>query len=86
MRNKKTFFAHMHKGSKHGKGYGFSNEQYKKHGIACERGRKYCRDYWLETQDYEKDWDWFMEKFPNMPGWNKDWKNDIIKARKLETI
>ena len=37
MVNKKTWYAHYHKGHR-GKGYGFSNEQYKKHGIASEKG------------------------------------------------
>lgn len=35
--NKKTWYAHMHKG-KGGKGYGFTTEQYKKHCEWNERG------------------------------------------------
>ena len=85
MRNKKTWYSHMHKGHR-GKGYGFSNAQYKQHGIDAERGRKFTRDYWLTTKDYKYDFEWFINHFPNMPGWEGDWKKRIEEARKLETI
>lgn len=83
MVNKKVFYAHWHKGSA-GKGYGFSNEQYKEHGESMNNGRIFCRDYWLETKDFERDWEWFMEQFPEMPGWDGDWKGRIEKDRKIE--
>lgn len=84
MVNKKTWYAHMHKG-KRGKNYQFSNIQYEKHQAEMERGRIYCRDYWLSTKDWgAQTWEWFMSKFPDMPGWGPDWKNDIIKSRELE--
>jgi glycosyltransferase involved in cell wall biosynthesis len=86
IRNKKTWYSHLHKGSKFGKGYGFNNEQYRKHGEMCERGRKFCRDYWLETQDYKYKWEDFINKFPDMPGWEGDWKQRLIDDKKLETI
>lgn len=86
VRNKKVYFSHMHKGSFHGKGYEFSNNQYKEHGAECEKGRKFCRDYWLTTKDYQHDWAWFMEKFPDMPGWDGDWELRIKEAQKKETI
>lgn len=74
--NKKTWYAHMHKG-KRGKGYGFSNEQYKRHMEGTERGRVYCIDYWLHTKDFMHDWKWFVEeKFPTMPGW-ENWQERI---------
>lgn len=74
--NKKTWYSHWHKG-KHGKGYGFSNEQYKKHLEGTERGRRYCIDHWLYTDDYPRNWEWFMQKFPDMPGWGDDWRERI---------
>lgn len=74
--NKTTWYAHWHKG-KSGKGYGFSNEQYKKHLIGTEKGRLYAIKYWLNTHDYEHDFEWFVnEKFPDMTGWN-NWKERI---------
>lgn len=67
--NKKTWYAHWHKGSK-GKGYGFSREQYKKHMQGTEKGRLYCITHWLTTREYPYDFRWFVEeKFPDMPGW-----------------
>lgn len=75
--NKKTWYAHYHKG-KDGKGYGFSNEQYKKHLLGTEKGRLYSINYWLNTSDFAHDWDWFVtEKFPDMPGWSKDWRERV---------
>lgn len=71
--NKNTYYAHWHKGSK-GKGYAFTNDQYRRHQEGMEKGRLYAIDYWLNTKDFEYSWDWFvMSKFPDMPGWDKDW-------------
>lgn len=84
--NKKTWYAHMHKGNR-GKGYGFSNEQYRKHGADMETGRLYCIDYWMTTKDWKYDWDWFInEKFPDMPGWGKDWKERCEKDKKTAFV
>lgn len=81
--NKKTWYSHLHKG-KLGKGYGFSNQQYKKHGESMNKGRIFCRDYWLNTKDYKYDWDWFMTLFPDMPGWGNDWKEKIDRDKAVE--
>ena len=74
--NKKTWYAHAHKGTK-GKGYGFTTEQYKKHCEWNERGRLYCIDYWLSTKDYEHDFDWLVEKFWPLKGWPENWRETI---------
>ncbi len=74
--NKKTWYAHWHKGH-HGKGYGFSNEQYKRHLEGTERGRVYAIKYWMNTQDYPHDFRWYInEKFPGSPGW-ENWEERI---------
>ena len=83
MVNKNVYYAHWHKGTK-GKGYGFSTAQYDEHGKSMNKGRIYCRDYWLTTKDYKYDWEWYMKKFPDMPGWGSDWKERIVEARKIE--
>lgn len=81
--NKKTWYAHLHKGSK-GKGYGFSNAQYKRKCEWDEKGRLYCINHWLYTQDYKYDMNWFVtEKFPDMPNWSSDWR-DRIEVDKLK--
>lgn len=79
--NKKTWYAHWHKGSA-GKGYAFTNAQYKRHQEGMERGRLYAIEYWLNTKDFQHDWNWFVtEKFPDMPGWSKDWRERVEKDR-----
>ncbi len=79
--NKKTWYAHFHKGRK-GKGYGFTREQYKKHLVGTEKGRVYSIDYWLNTKDYQHDWNWFVTgKFPDMPGWSKDWRERVERDK-----
>ena len=82
--NKKTWYAHFHKGKK-GKGYGFSNEQYKRHMEGTERGRQFCINYWLNTKDYPLDWNWFVDqKFPDMPGWEGNWKERLEMDKALD--
>jgi glycosyltransferase involved in cell wall biosynthesis len=79
--NKNTYYAHFHKG-KRGKGYGFSNEQYKRHMEGTERGRQYCIDKWLYTKDYRYDFIWLVGHiFPDMPGWHGDWQERLRADR-----
>lgn len=76
--NKKTWYSHFHKGNK-GKGYGFSNAQYRQHEAEKEKGRLYCINYWMNTTDYLHDFKWFInEKFPDMPHW-ENWEQRIEK-------
>lgn len=81
--NKKTWYAHYHKG-RNGKGYGFSTAEYKKHCEWNERGRVYCINHWLNTKDYKYDFEWFVNKFPNMPKWPDNWKERIEEDRKKD--
>ena len=86
--NKNTWYSHWHKGTK-GKGYAFTNEQYRKHQEGMEKGRLYAIEYWLKTKDFKYDWDWFVtEKFPDMPGWSADWKArvEVDKLKDYSTL
>lgn len=86
--NKKTWYAHYHKGSK-GKGYGFSTAQYRRHQERIEGSRLYAIKYWLNAQDFKYDWNWFVtEKFPNMPGWSADWRErvEVDKLKDYSTL
>lgn len=74
--NKKTWYAHLHKGTR-GKGYGFSTEQYKKHAEMNEKGRIYSIEYWLNTKDFEFDFEWLLKKFWPVKGWPENWKEQI---------
>lgn len=78
--NKKTWYAHWHKGSK-GKGYGFSNAQYRKHLAGTERGRLYCIDYWCNDRHLVEhptwhSFEWLISKFAP-PGWPENWQQQI---------
>lgn len=81
--NKKTWYAHLHKGTK-GKGYGFSTEQYKKHSEWNERGRIYCIEYWLNTKDYKYDFEWLINKFWPISGWPDNWKEQVLIDREKD--
>lgn len=82
MVNKKTFYAHLHKGKK-GKGYGFSREQYQQHERDKEKARRYCLNYWLNNRWEGRihDFKWLIDKF-NPPGWPKDWEMRIHEDAK----
>jgi len=85
--NKKTWYAHLHKGKK-GKGYGFSNQQYKNHMESMEKGRLYCINYWLYTKDYPRDFDWLVNHFWPLPGWPENWREqvEIDKLKDYSTL
>jgi glycosyltransferase involved in cell wall biosynthesis len=89
--NKKTYYAHFHKG-KRGKGYGFSNEQYRRHMEGNERGRLFCINYWINNGHFsdpifshirtKQPFSWLInEKFPTMPGWDGDWQTRLEKDK-----
>jgi len=67
--NKKTWYAHLHKGKKYGRGYYIS-----KHEMI--RGAHYSADYWMNNRWSERkyDLDYLIEKFWPVPGWPTDWK------------
>ncbi len=77
--NKKTFYAHMHKGKK-GKGYGFTNAQYVKFMAEKDRSRRFTRDYWINNRmpGLVHDWKWLIEKFWPIPTWPANWEEQII--------
>ena len=76
--NKNTWYAHWHKGSK-GKGYGFSNEQYKRHMKGTEKGRLYCINHWMNHPQFPY---FINNKFPDMKGW-ENWE-ERVKEDKLK--
>lgn len=83
--NKKTWYAHLHKG-KEGKGYGFSNAQYRTHQAERNRGRKACIDFWVNNKwdKRERDWEWLVNYFNPMPTWGEQWKKDLERDVELE--
>lgn len=82
MVNKRVKYLHLHKGSRWGRNYGFSNAQYKKHGESVQKGRVFCNDFWLNNRWDKRihDFKWLIEKFMPMNGWPDDWKEQFKKA------
>jgi len=67
--NKRTWYAHLHKGKTYGRGYRVS-----KSGWA--NGVKYSADFWLNNRwpDRVHDFSWLVEKFWPVPTWPEDWR------------
>jgi|SRR3990172_7290784 len=68
--NKKTWYAHLHKGARYGRGYLLSKTE-------VIRGHELSARYWMGNKWSQRihDMAWLIdEKFPNTPTWPKDWK------------
>lgn len=71
--NKKTWYAHLHKGKKYGRGYSIGQGQ---RPIASEAMKS-----WVRNEGWHKQtlpFSHFVDVlFPNMPGWEGDWKEQL---------
>ncbi len=69
MRNKKTWYAHLHKGKTYGRMYHMSQSE-------RTRGNAYSFNFWWNNQWTERvhDLEWLIDRFPPMPGWPENWK------------
>ncbi len=69
MRNKKTWYAHLHKGKRYGRGYQFSWR-------TAHEGTAWSTDYWYNDRWAERkhDFFWLIERFMPMPTWPEDRK------------
>jgi hypothetical protein len=65
--NKKTFYAHLHKGKRFGRGYYISKPE-------MIDGAAWSADYWLNNRwpGRVADFKWLMEKFWPVPTWGSD--------------
>lgn len=65
--NKKTWYAHLHKGRKLGRGYFIDKGE-------MVRGRDFSVDYWMNNRwpDRIHDIAWLIEKFWPVPSWPED--------------
>lgn len=69
VRNKKTWYAHLHKGRKYGRGYNLDQSDWNK-------GDEYVKKWWTNSAwpKQTKSFKWLMQKFSDMPGWEDfDW-------------
>lgn len=76
-RNKKTWYAHLHKGKTYGRMYKINN--FNNYTVEASN---WSAEYWLNNRWKGRihDFSWFVEeKFPNMPTWPNNWKEEIIK-------
>ena len=72
MVNKKTWYAHLHKGNKHGRFYKFPG--------GTVEASNWSASHFLNDQDpgMIHKFEWFIdEKFPGMPSWPANWKEQI---------
>jgi glycosyltransferase involved in cell wall biosynthesis len=72
MRNKKTWYAHLHKGKRWGRGYSVSRR-------GLRKGNAYSVDYWMNNRWKERKHDlaWLVERFWPVPSWPEErekWK------------
>lgn len=75
--NKKTWYAHLHKGKRYGRMYPTDS----KYRQDVYDGHKYSAVYWM-TNSWKKrvhDLEWLIEKFSPVPTWSEDWQEMFRK-------
>ncbi len=74
--NKRTWYAHLHKGKTYGTGYGFSNKQWAAWKEEKEKSRLFTIDHWMHDRWPERahDLQWLIDRFWPVPGWPEDWR------------
>jgi glycosyltransferase involved in cell wall biosynthesis len=67
--NKKTWYAHLHKGKKYGRGYWISKQR-------MIEGAHWSADWWMNNRwpDRKYDIEWLIDKFWPVPTWPENWK------------
>jgi len=78
--NKRTFYAHLHKGRKYGRGYSME-------GLNHEAGRDFCTDYWMHDRWPERvhNLRWLIETFWPVPTWPAD-LDEAFRPRRLTGV
>ena len=74
MINKNTWYAHLHKGKRYGRGY-FQNKS------EILEGHQASARYWMNDKWQEgiRNMQWFIEKFWPVPTWPADWQEQWSK-------
>lgn len=70
--NKKTWYAHLHKGKTYGRGYFVAKGSW-------DRGLRYSSDFWLNNRwdGRIRDFEWLIDKFWPVPTWPEDWRERL---------
>jgi len=73
--NKKTWYAHLHKGTRFGRGYPLSRSE-------RDRGIAYSTDFWMNNRWTERvhDISWLISKFSPTPTWPDNWEELYAKS------
>lgn len=76
--NKKTWYAHLHKGKTYGRGYFL--DKYK-----MDAGNAYCDDFWFNNKwkDAKRDLAWLIEHFSPVPTWTPELIEQVRKKMKI---
>lgn len=79
MVNKRTWYAHLHKGSRYGRGYFLSSD-------AMKRQRVFHIDYWMHDKwpKAKHKLEWLIERFAPIPTWPEDWQDPKYEKAFLE--
>lgn len=70
--NKKTWYAHLHKGNKYGRMYAFPG--------GTKEASEWSASHWLNNEEpgMIHKFEWLIdEKFKGMPSWDANWKEQI---------
>jgi glycosyltransferase involved in cell wall biosynthesis len=73
MVNKNTWYAHLHKGKTHGRGYHLSMHE-------INKGMAFVNKWITNSTGWEKQtlpFEWLIEHFWPVPSWPEDWKERI---------
>jgi glycosyltransferase involved in cell wall biosynthesis len=74
--NKRTWYAHLHKGKKYGRGYWISSQE-------NDAGADFAMRYWMldRWEARKRDLRWLIEKFSPVPTWPEDLDEAFTRAR-----
>lgn len=72
--NKKTWYAHLHKGRTYGRMYFLNKKE-------VDAGNAYCDDFWFNNRWNEAKYDmaWLIERFSPVPTWTPELINQVRK-------
>lgn len=79
--NKRTYYAHLHKGSRYGRGYALSSRQ-------LREGHEWSARYWTENRWPARvhDFEWLVDKFWPVPTWPADWKERFLEGQRADPV
>lgn len=79
--NKRTFYAHLHKGSKHGRGYKLPESW-------LQQGASFTKK-WIWNEAWDKQtlpFKWLIEHFWPVPTWPENWEEVLYAERKARLV